>query len=88
MNSYMGLRFFLVYSPDSVKIIILNTPCEKWKLILDKGCNIGAIFMDLSKAFDTLNHKLLFVKLNAYGFSENAIACINSTCLIDIKEPT
>ena len=27
MNSYMGLRFFLIYCPDSVKIIILNTPC-------------------------------------------------------------
>ena len=50
---------------------------EKWKLVLDKGCNIGAIFMYLSKAFDMLNHDLLLAKLNAYGFSANAIAYIS-----------
>ena len=53
---------------------------EKWKLFLDKGSNIGAIFMDLSKAFETLNNELLLAKLNAYGFSENAIVYIKS-CL-------
>ena len=28
----------------------------------------GAILMDLSKVFDTLNHDLLTAKLHAYGF--------------------
>ena len=50
----------------------------KWKLVLDKGCNIGAVFMDLSTVFDTLNHELLLAKLNAYRFSENFIAYIKS----------
>ena len=35
--------------------------------------NVGAIFMDLSKAFDTLNHKLLLAKLKAYGFQPTAL---------------
>ena len=49
---------------------------EKWKTSLDKGGYAGAIMMDLSKAFDTLNHELLIAKLNAYGFSHSALTLI------------
>ena len=41
---------------------------ENWKSNLDKGNKIAAIFMDLSKAFDTLGHSVLKAKLEAYGF--------------------
>ena len=40
---------------------------ENWKCNLDKGKRIGAIFMDLSEAFDTLDHSLSIAKLEAYG---------------------
>ena len=34
--------------------------------------------MDLSKAFDTLNHDLLIAKLHAYGFDKSALKLIKS----------
>ena len=58
---------------------------EKWKKILDDKGFGGAMLMDLSKAFGTLNHKLLIAKLHAYGFNRHLLKLINITCIIDGK---
>ena len=51
---------------------------ELWKEALDDGKSVGAIFMGLSKAFDTLNLELLTAKLKAYRFSKNYLNYIQS----------
>ena len=56
----------------------LLTMLEKWRISLDKGGFGGGVLMDLSKAFDTLDHDLLIAKLHAYGFSKNALRLIKS----------
>ena len=49
---------------------------EKWKEGLDKNNFVDAIFMDISKALDTLHHDLLIAKLEAYGLSINSLRYI------------
>ena len=50
---------------------------EKWKKILDNKGFGGAVLMDLSKAFDTLNHELLIAKRYAYGFNRDSLKLVN-----------
>ena len=42
---------------------------ETWKKVLDRRAYGGAVLMDLSKAFNTINYDLLPAKLHVYGFT-------------------
>ena len=51
---------------------------ENWKKQLDNGQKVGVIFMDLSKAFDIINHSLLLANLKVYCFSNQALSLLQS----------
>ena len=57
------------YSPQLALVTLL----EKWKATLDQQGFAGAILIDLSKAFDTINHQLLIAKLHAYGLDKDSL---------------
>ena len=75
------LVFFLPIHVARGRILILYallTLVEKWRKSLSNMSFGGAILMDLSKAFDTLNHNLLIAKLHACGFQHDALKLLHS----------
>ena len=58
-----------VHGPETALLVMM----ERWKESRDKGGYAGGVLMDLSKAFDTLDHKLLIAKLRAYGFDMGSL---------------
>ena len=51
---------------------------EEWKQALDNNKFVGAVLMDLLKAFDCIPHDLLIAKLDAYGFKSDSLKLIYS----------
>ena len=62
------------YSTNHVLLRLI----ENWKVALDSNLFTGAVFKDLSKAFDCIPHDILIAKLHAYGFSVETITFLNS----------
>ena len=71
-NKQFGFR--ASYSTNHALISIT----EKIKSFLDTGHFVCGIFIDLEKAFDTVNHKILCDKLNYYGLRGKSNQLIRS----------
>ena len=46
---------------------------EKVTEALDKGESVIGVFLDLSKAFDTVDHGIILAKLHKYGVHDTAL---------------
>ena len=51
---------------------------DSWYKALDRKQFVGVIFLDISKAFDTVNHDLLLAKLSHLGLSPSTVTWFRS----------
>ena len=72
VNTFLS-RFISAYRKSFSTNHVLIRLIENWKKSLDEKKFVGAVLMDLSKAFDSIPHDLLIAKMYAYGFSINAV---------------
>ena len=56
----------------------LTSIIEDWRFELDKRKIVTSMFIDLRKAFDTVNHDLLLEKLSRYNFSRCSVNLIKN----------
>jgi hypothetical protein len=50
---------------------------EIWIHALDKGKVVGVLFIDFKKAFDSINHKILYKKLQGVGIADQMLDIIS-----------
>ena len=59
---------------------------NNWVLqYLDQGKVVGSLFVDISKAFDSLNHRILLGKLDSLGLSDQSLRWFKS-CLSERRQ--
>jgi len=61
----------------SCQYALLKMLCQ-WQRSLSNSGKVGAVLMDLSKAFDSMSHELLIAKLAAYGVGYDTLKLLHS----------
>ena len=66
------------FRPTYSTVTALLETTNNWCVNIDKGLLNGVIFIDLKKAFDTIDHAILLRKLEHYGVHDGALLWFRS----------
>ena len=67
------------FHPKNSIMAALIQMCDEWYVNMDKGKLNGVVFLDIRKAFDSINHNILLEKLETqFGISNNELKWFKS----------
>ena len=59
-------------------VLALQSTTNNWILNMDNGRANAVIFLDLEKAFDTVNHDIIIQKVHCYGITGGELKIFRS----------
>ena len=71
-------KFQSGFRPGHSTITALIQMCDNWYENMDNGKLTGVVFLDIRKAFDSIDHVILLEKLAFYGVSQLELAWFQS----------
>ena len=79
------LRTHNLISQDQFGFLARRSACTQllitlnnWTLNVDNGMKVDVVYTDIAKAFDTVSHSKLLLKVEAYGFKSNLLQWIRA----------